>query len=102
MSSILRQYIILSYHYPPHHIRNNVLPAPVVALGAIVVHLLGYCHHRRHDRADDRKDNAHTEVLHLVLACIRVVTIAHCSFCKVTELDYHVLKVFIRKNKRVL
>ena len=32
-----------------------------------------YPHHRRHDGADDRKDKAHTEVLHLVLACSAVI-----------------------------
>lgn len=55
-------------HYP-RHIRHDILPAPVVAIRPLVMHLLGYCHHRRHDGADDRKDEAHTEVLHLVLAC---------------------------------
>ena len=74
----------------PHRIGKDVFPAPVVALGAIVMHLLGYCHHHRHDGADDRKDKANTEVQCLVLACPFVVTVVHCLFCKVTELDYKI------------
>lgn len=61
-----------------YDICHDVLPAPMVALGALVMHLLGYCHHHRHDGADARKDKANAKMLHLVLACIFVVTwVAH-------------------------
>ena len=69
------------HHRPQHHARNichDVLPAEVVAFRPLVMHLLGYCHHHRHDGADCSQDKANTEVLHLVLACPRVVIFAHC------------------------
>jgi hypothetical protein len=55
-----------AYNYSDS-IRHNVLPTEVVAVGAIVMHLLGYCHHRRHDGADARKDKANTSVCALSL-----------------------------------
>lgn len=68
------------------HIRHDILPAEVVALGVIVVHLLGYCHNHRHDGADDRKDEAHTEVQCLVLTCPKSRYICSLSVPPVAEL----------------
>ena len=52
---------------------HDVLPAEVVAFRPLVTHLFGYCHHHRHDGADDRKDKAHTEAQYLALACPAVI-----------------------------
>lgn len=61
-----------------YSIRHDVLPTEVLAFRPLVMHLLGYGGYDTQDRTNDGEGKASTEVLHLVLACPRVITFAHC------------------------
>lgn len=63
-----------------HGICHDVLPTPMVALGAIVMHLLGNGTDDGQQWTDNREGKASTKVLYLVLALVRVIAVVHCSF----------------------
>lgn len=67
-----------AYNYACH-ISHNVLPTPMVAVLFHVVCLLGYRCYYSKNRANYGNDKANTEVLYLVLACVRIITLAHTT-----------------------
>lgn len=77
---------VTTYYYT-NYIGHDVLPAPVVAVLLHVVEFLSSCSHYSYQWIDYSQDKAHTKMLHLVLACPRVVTFVHCLF-QLTELVY--------------
>lgn len=67
-----------AYNYSTH-ICHDVLPTPMVAVLIHVVCLLGNGGYNAKDRTDDGEGKASTKVLYLVLARVRVVTVAHAT-----------------------
>ena len=67
-----------AYNYSCH-ISHDVLPTPMVALLFHIVCFLGNSGYNAQQWADNGEGKASTEVLYLVLALVRVVTITHTT-----------------------
>lgn len=67
-----------AYNYSCH-ICHNVLPAEVVVVLFHIVCLLGYGGYNAQQWTDNGEGKASTKVLHLVLAFVRVFTVAHAT-----------------------
>lgn len=67
-----------AYNYSCH-ISHDVLPTPMVAVLFHIVCLLGYGGYNAQQWTDDGEGKASTKVLHLVLALVRVIAVAHAT-----------------------